>query len=107
MVYSRTNLISLLLIAFFKAAYKAVLTHQVLMFLIAGDIFIALAFSTTFNFYGIYFRDVLNFDYSKVGMLISSFYVGIGVASFAGSILSDRVGHERALTSSKSSSTSI
>ena len=82
----------------FKDAYKAVFAHQVLMFLIAGDIFIALAFSTTFNFYGIYFRDVLNFDYSRVGLLISSFYVGIAVASFAGSVLSDKIGHERALT---------
>lgn len=82
----------------FKAAYKAVFVHKVLMFLIAGDIFIALAFSTTSNFYGIYFRDVLNLDYSRVGVLISSFYMGIAVASFAGSVLSDRIGHERALT---------
>ncbi len=82
----------------FKAAYKVVVTHNVLMFLIAGDIFIALAFSTTFNFYGIYFKDVLGFDYSRVGLLISAFYVGIGVASFIGSVLSDRIGHEKALT---------
>lgn len=82
----------------FKDAYKAVLADRVLTFLIVGDIFIALAFSTTFNFYGIYFKDVLNFDYSRVGVLISSFYMGIAVASFAGSVLSDRVGHERALT---------
>ena len=69
-----------------------------LTFLIAGDIFIALGFSTTFNFYGIYFKDILNFDYSRVGVLISIFYLGIALASFAGSILSDKIGHEKALT---------
>ncbi|KYK32693.1 MAG: MFS transporter [Theionarchaea archaeon] len=81
----------------FKAAYKAILDNRILTLLIAGDIFIALGFSTTFNFYGIYFKDVLHFDYSKVGLLISIFYAGIAVASFAGSILSDKIGHERAL----------
>ncbi len=81
----------------FKTAYKDIFGNRVLFLLIAGDIFIALGFSTTFNFYGIYFKDVLHFDYSQVGLLISIFYVGIAVASFAGSILSDRVGHERAL----------
>ena len=81
----------------FKKAYKEIFGNRVLFLLIAGDIFIALGFSTTFNFYGIYFKDVLHFDYSQVGLLISIFYVGIAVASFAGSILSDRIGHERAL----------
>ncbi len=82
----------------FRKAYTTVLTNRVLTFLIAGDIFIALAFSTTFNFYGIYFKEVLHFTYEKVGFLISVFYVGIGVASFLGSVVSDRIGHEKALT---------
>ena len=82
----------------FKAAYTAIFSNKVLTFLIAGDIFIALGFSTTFNFYGIYFKDILNFDYSRVGVLISIFYLGIALASFAGSILSDKIGHEKALT---------
>lgn len=81
----------------FKSAYTAIFSNRVLTLLIAGDIFIALGFSTTFNFYGIYFKDVLHLDYSQVGLLISLFYVGIAAASFAGSILSDRIGHERAL----------
>ncbi|MBU7028140.1 MAG: MFS transporter [Theionarchaea archaeon] len=81
----------------FKAAYKAIFANRILTFLICGDIFIALGFSTTFNFYGIYFKDVLFFDYSVVGLLISIFYSGIAVASFAGSIVSDRIGHEKAL----------
>jgi MFS family permease len=84
----------------FKKAYKAVFTHKGLTFLILGDIFIALAYSTTINFYGIYFKDVLGFDYDKVGFLISLFFVGIAVASFAGSVLSDKIGHEKALTGS-------
>jgi MFS family permease len=81
----------------FKQAYKAVFSSR-LIFLIAGDIFIALGFSTTFNFYGIYFKEVLTFDYAQVGLLISIFYSGIAVASFVGSIISDKIGHERALT---------
>ena len=81
----------------FKSAYKAIFNNRILTFLIAGDIFIALGFSTTFNFYGIYFKDILHFDYYQVGFLISIFYSGIAAASFAGSILSDRIGHEKAL----------
>lgn len=81
----------------FKAAYRAILSNRVLTFLICGDIFIALGFSTTFNFYGIYFKEVLSFDYALVGLLISVFYSGIAVASFIGSIVSDRIGHEKAL----------
>ncbi len=84
----------------FKKAYTTVFTHKGLTLLIAGDIFIALAYSTTFNFYGIYFKEVLAFDYDKVGFLISVFYIGIAVASFAGSVLSDKIGHEKALTGS-------
>ena len=84
----------------FKKAYKAVFTHKGLTFLILGDIFIALAYSTTINFYGIYFKEVLGFDYHEVGFLISLFFVGIAVASFAGSVLSDKIGHEKALTAS-------
>jgi MFS family permease len=96
----RNNLKTSIIMFFldFKDAYKAVFARKVLTFLIAGDIFIALAFSATSHFYAIYFRDVLYFDYSRVGLLISSFYMGFAVASFAGSILSDKVGHERALT---------
>lgn len=81
----------------FKDAYNVIFTNRVLTFLIAGDLCIALGFSTTFNFYGIYFNEVLHFDYSQVGLLISIFYVGIAGASFAGSIISDRIGHEKAL----------
>lgn len=84
----------------FRKAYKTVFTHKGLTVLITGDIFIALAFSTTFNFYGIYFKEILAFDYDKVGFLISVFYIGIAVASFAGSVLSDKIGHEKALTGS-------
>lgn len=84
----------------FKAAYQAIFRNRVLTLLIAGDVFIALGFSTTFNFYGIYFKEILSFDYSKVGLLISIFYAGIAVASFAGSIISDKIGHEKALASS-------
>lgn len=84
----------------FVSSYKAIFRHRALTFLIAGDLFIALGFSTTFNFYGIYFNEVLSFDYSQVGLLISIFYSGIALASFAGSIFSDRIGHERALAGS-------
>jgi DHA1 family multidrug resistance protein-like MFS transporter len=84
----------------FKNAYHAVFSHRILTLLIVGDIFIALAFSTTFNFYGIYFKDVLHFKYDAVGLLISVFYIGIATASFAGSVLSDKIGHRKALTGS-------
>ncbi len=95
--YSRRSESSFTFFTDFKAAYKTILGNRILTLLIAGDIFIALGFSTTFNFYGIYFKDILHFDYSRVGLLISIFYAGIAVASFAGSILSDKIGHERAL----------